>query len=97
MSTKKTKLSGALALVLIIGALYAGGGLFAGNNTKLEDGQLGHKTGTHMNADNKSGDHKGKQHGKDHKARNNKDKQHKKANCKDSHNEKKDCSQEQCN
>ena len=83
MSTKKTKLAGALAIVLIIGALCAGGGLFAANNTKTDSEQLNHKTGNHKRVG--------------HKNRNHKNKQHKKANCKDSHNEKKDCSQEQCN
>ena len=35
MSTKKTKFAGALAIVLTIGALCAGGGLFATNNVKI--------------------------------------------------------------
>jgi len=57
MSTKKSKLAGALAIVLTLGVLCAGTGLLASENAKADDGHLNQKTENH-----KSIDHKNKQH-----------------------------------
>jgi hypothetical protein len=91
MLTKKSKLAGALAVVLTIGVLTMGTGLLASENANVNGKQLNHKVGTQEHIDHKDAqhkdhqgiDHKDAQH-KDHQGIDHKNKQHKNAKC-DSH------------